>query len=173
MKKHILTMSLLATSMVALAMPAFAQVVPTADEPITYATILAPLQDVIIFVVSAAVLFVLWRIAKSLGININKQTQDLIDNALRRSLEYGASQVLDKLDDKDDEIKFNNAMLDMAAGYFLQYWPSTAKNLGATVENVKEMLKARLPEFYADMLATPDAVITPDSIPAIAAKRAK
>lgn len=135
---------------------ALAQDVPA---PIaTWGSIVEPLLLTIGTVLASLLTALIARVTKGVGISLELQTQQKIDQALRTSLQFGLDKVKTNLDQKD--IEFKNGAVNTAAEYFVKNWPDTVKKLGLEHDKILDMLSARFGEelFYVNRSTTPEPV---------------
>lgn len=143
MKVLIFVLALL-TSFVPLAASAqVATEVISASAPL-WSDFLDPILTVAFSAVASVLTAVLVKVLKGVGINLDRQTQEVIDQALERSIGFGYKKVSETTGFATSQVEFENGAIQNSVLYLKKHWPDTVKKYGWTDEEIADMVKSRL-----------------------------
>jgi len=153
MRSLITAALLFSVVMIVGANPAFAQTETTVD----FMPIIQGLMGLAVTVLATIGAWVARRFGAKLGVDIDAERGVILDNAIRRGIEYASNVAMAKMEGKL-EIDFKSEVLKGAIDYVLDKVPDTLLHFNVTEKRLAEMVKARL--------GPPVTGIAPDAVSA-------
>ncbi len=137
---HLLTFALLCLFTVMLFVdPAFAQ----ADTSVDFTPVINQLLALVAAVLAAVGTWAAKRFATRLGVEIDKEKGEILDNAIRRGIDFARNTLSARLDGKVN-VDVESEVLRAAVVYAKDKVPETLAYFNITEARLVEMVKARL-----------------------------
>ncbi|MCV0426192.1 MAG: hypothetical protein K5905_12015 [Roseibium sp.] len=139
--------ALAAGALACLTMALFASAPAVAAPAIDTLIDLSPVLDLVMPLVVPVVVgiggFVLTKVMRLIGLELDAKHRMAVDQALERAIGYGASKVGERFD-INPQIDVKNELVAIAAQYAMEHIPGALKHFGITQDKLVVMIEARL-----------------------------
>lgn len=110
--------------------------------PAYWSDFLTPILTSVASIAAAVLTAILMKVLKGVGINLDLQTQNVIDGALERSIGFGV-QKASEIVTGGKAIDIENKVIENAILYFHEKWPETVRKLDLDDEKIRDMILSR------------------------------